>query len=127
MSGSKKTRLSLEELQRLQRNPEAIAGRIVDILNMLTDEDEEVRAWATDCLQEVDHVGPGEAVRIAGLLDHPNAVVVNWACKTLAKAANIRQFQGQLASLREHHPSVGVQRSAELALAGIDAGMKVEG
>lgn len=116
MPETKESRLTIDQLQQLQRNPEAISAKIMDVLNTLTDDDEEVRAWAADCLQEIEVVDPSQAIEVAELCSHSNQVVVNWACKTLAKAVNVSDFQDQLASVLEQHADAGVQQSAAAVL-----------
>lgn len=70
MTGQDKRPLPLSELQHLQAHPQEIAARIEDLFETLTDGDEEVRAWAADCLQEIEHLDGELAFRVATLCQH---------------------------------------------------------
>jgi 2-oxo-4-hydroxy-4-carboxy--5-ureidoimidazoline (OHCU) decarboxylase len=121
MSASEKKRLQIDELQHLQSHPEEIVGKIDQIFETLTDADEEVRAWAADCLQEVECLENELVGRIAGLCKHQNHVVVNWACRTLGKASSVGLCEDELASVLRDHPSVAVKQSAAEALCELTA------
>jgi HEAT repeat protein len=109
-------RLSLEELQQLHRTPETIPERVVQILEVLDDPDEEVRAWAADCLSEIQQLDAAQAQKVAALCNHPNESVAQWACATLAKAHQLEGFQDLLVDALERHSSMGVRQSAVKSL-----------
>ena len=116
MTAHEKRRLQLSELQYLQSHPEEITAKIDDVFETLSDTDEEVRAWAADCLQEVECLDGELATRVATLCRHEDDVVVNWACRTLGKALSVDLCQDQLREVLASHPNLGVKQSAAEAL-----------
>ena len=106
------TPLTLEQLTELHRDPKRIPEQLTQLLITLTDHDEEVRAWAADCLQEAPQLDDQRAEQVAKYCNHENEVVANWACLTLAKAEHLIRFQEQLVTAVKQHSSLGVRQSA---------------
>ena len=119
MTSPDKRRLSLDELQYLQSHPDQISARLDEIFETLTDPEEEIRAWAADCLQEIDQLDVEQSAKVAGLCQHDNHTIVNWACRTLAKSVNVNNCQDTLADVLVRHPNVEVKQTATEALCEI--------
>jgi len=119
MAVDHKRQLDLAELQELHNFPDRVPCQIVQVLEALTQENEETRAWAADCLSVVVQLDEHQTSQVSEFCSHENEFVANWACKTLAKSKHLDQFQDRLVEALEKHPSTGVKQSAANALAGL--------
>lgn len=119
MAVDHKRELDLPELQELHNSPDRVPGQIVQVLQAMTQENEEVRAWAADCLSVVEELDDQQSSQVSTFCNHENEAVANWACKTLAKSKHLDQFQDLLVEALEKHLSTGVKQSAANALGGL--------
>lgn len=119
MTAEQMKRLTLEQLQELHQHPERIPSQICWLLETLTSDNEELRAWATDCIQELPALDDPSAAEVAAYCQHKNQFVANRACLTLEKATNLPQFQDSLAQALVSHASIGVRQSAAATLGAL--------
>ena len=109
--------LALEQLKSLADQPTQVLIHIKEILLALASTDEEVRAWAADCLQLIEVLPETETAQVAGMLDHSSEYVVTWACKSLSKSSVIDGYQNELSQVLNGHPNIGVKQAAAAAIA----------
>jgi len=110
--------LSLERLQQLVSSPEQMAGQLMQILASLASEDEEVRAYANDCLEQIEQPSHVLASKIALQCEDPHVPVVNWACKLLGRIGTT-DCQLPLVKVLKNHESMGIKQQAALSLSNI--------
>ena len=109
--------LTLEQLKSLADQPTQVLIHVKEILLALASTDEEVRAWAADCLQLIEVLPETETAQVAGMLDHASEYVVTWACKSLSKSSVIDGYQNELVLVLNGHPNTGVKQAAAAAIA----------
>jgi HEAT repeats len=119
MSTETANALNLDQLRTMFDQPSSIVQQLSSVLLSFTQADEETRAWAADCLEQVNSISESVAAEISPLTEHSCEYVVNWTCRMLGKAANVSSFQRQLVKVLASHPSIGVQQTAVLALQGV--------
>lgn len=107
--------LSLAALQELSREPALAASQLRSLLATLAEPDEEQRAWASDCLEQVEAPAISDVEPIATLCMHENAAMASWACKLMGRTGNA-QFEKLLAQTVAEHASTVVRQQAALAL-----------
>ncbi len=85
------------------------------LLATLAEADEEQRAWASDCLEQVDAPTASDVEPLTELCLAENATVACWTCKLLGRTGNA-QFETRLAQALAEHTSNAVRQQAALAL-----------
>ncbi len=110
----------LERLKELVSDPVAANQQLIAVLLTMLDENEEVRAWASDVMSAVETPASEWAPQLAALTRHVNACVASGACKLLGKlGAHATAFQSSLADALSQHASKSVQQSAASALQSV--------
>lgn len=108
--------LSIARLKELARSPEASQQHVIAVVLTLQDEDEEVRAWACDALEEVNPTQES-AAQLAELARHVNPTIAGWSCKLLGRLAEAATpYQAAIANTLSAHASSGARQMAALAL-----------
>ncbi len=108
--------LPLDKLQQLALEPEQAQSHMLSILSSLASDDEEVRAYASDCLEQIETPEPAALAQLASHCTAHSAPIANWACKLLGRIGTIA-CQGPLTAALNEHESLGVRQQAALALA----------
>jgi hypothetical protein len=112
--------IPLERLRQLVTDPTAANEQLVAVVLTMLDDDEEVRAWASDVLSAIESPQAAAAPQLAELTRHVNAPVAGWACKLLGKLGpQAKDHQAAVASALSSHPEVAVRQLAALALQSI--------
>ena len=110
----------LERLKTLAGDPIAANQQLVAVLLTMLDENEEVRAWASDVLTNVEEPSSEWGPQLAELTRHVNAPVAGWACKLLGKlGSHATAYQSSLAAVLTQNSAKSVQQLAALALTTI--------
>jgi len=107
--------LSLEHLQQLVTQPELIPSQVMSVLASLASDDEEVRAYANDCLEQIEQPAEAWLPQLAPRCNDPCAPVANWACK-LTGLIGSAACQHPLVTALRTHASIGVRQQAALSL-----------
>lgn len=110
--------LPLATLQQLAMEPEQSQSRMMSILGSLASDDEEVRAYASDCLEQIEAPDPEMLTQLASHCSERTPSVANWACKLLGRIGSAACQAPLIAALKEHE-SIGVRQQAALALTKI--------
>lgn len=110
--------LPLDKLQQLAMEPEQAQTHMLSILGSLASDDEEVRAYASDCLEQIEAPEPAALAQLASHCTAHYAPVANWACKLLGRIGTTACQAPLIAALNEHE-SIGVRQQAALALTKI--------
>lgn len=114
--------LTVESLKQLAASPDATRERIGDVLLALASSDEEVRAWASDCLSQLDSIDHEASNEVAKHCEHPSPVVVSWACKLLAKCSPADPaWESLICQVLGGHDSVAVRAEAAGALGRLES------
>ena len=109
--------IPLNRLQELVNDPVAANQHLVAIVLTMLDENEEVRAWASDVLSTVEDPTVDAANQLAELTRHVNAPVAGWACKLLGKMGSAgTKHQNMICVALKTHPEIAVRELAALAL-----------
>ena len=110
----------LERLKELVADQVEANKQLIAVLLTMLDENEEVRAWASDVLTSVEEPSVEWAPQIAELTRHVNAPVAGWACKLLGRLGNdATRYQSSLANAVRQHPEQSVRQLAALALKSV--------
>lgn len=110
----------LERLRELVSDPAEANKQLIAVLLTMLDEDEEVRAWASDVLSVVEEPASGWAPQLAELTRHVNAPVAGWSCKLLGRLGDgATQYQTSLTQALTQHPEQSVRQLAALALQAV--------
>ena len=110
----------LERLKELVADQVEANKQLIAVLLTMLDENEEVRAWASDVLTSVEEPSVEWAPQIAELTRHVNAPVAGWACKLLGRLGNdATRYQSSLANAVRQHPEKSVRQLAALALKSV--------
>ncbi len=113
--------LTVEDLQRLAKSPKDTHERISDVLLSLGSADEEVRAWASDCLSQLESLTRDGANTVKQYCEHDSAPVASWACKLLAKCESPDpQWESCICQALDHHESIAVRAEAAGALGRLE-------
>ena len=107
--------LSLDELRALKRDAKAVASQLDRLMSTLTSDDEELRAWASDCLELVEADGIHDLATLEAAATDIHPPVAGWACKLLGRAAQPRSETALVAAL-SLHPCLTVRQHAAAAL-----------
>lgn len=117
------TKLTLEQLREIQVSPDQAVGKLPQLLETLSDQDQEIRAWAADCIQSVEELDAEAARTVAAYCSHSNESIASWACRLIGISASVVDYQDQLITALEKHDSLGVKQSAAQALAKVGCGL----
>lgn len=109
----------LEQLKQIVGQTKRIVSEIPSVILSLTSPDEETRAWAADCLQEVEQLTTAQADTIESYCEHECQFVAFWTCKLLGRAQNVDRYQEKLAKCLASRDEVGVRQVAAQSLAGV--------
>jgi HEAT repeats len=111
--------LPLERLKALAAHPGQARQQTIAILLTMLSDDEEVRAWASDALGEIEEVPVETATQLAELTRHVNPPLAGWACKLIGKLPEPSNHQSALAIALTQHPSISVRQLAALTLGSV--------
>ncbi len=112
--------LPLERLKELASDSVAANQQLIAVLLTMLDENEEVRAWASDTLSNVEQPASDLGPQLAELTRHVNAPLAGWACRLLGKMGEAAtRFQSSLANTLSQHAEKSVRQLAALALKSI--------
>ncbi len=112
--------LPLERLKILAADAAAANQQLIAVLLTMLDENEEVRAWASDTMSNVEQPSSELAPQLAELTRHVNAPLAGWACKLLGKmGAQATPFQSSLVAALMGHAEKSVRQLAALSLKSI--------
>ena len=120
MSALDSENISIERLQEIAGDPSLAAKSIRLLLNAMRSEDEEIRAWASDGLQQIEQPDPALASELAELCDSTMAPIAGWACKLLSRLGEqATDYQSAVTHTLGTHPEITVRQEAALALGAI--------
>lgn len=119
MTTTRADRFSVEELRRIASTPGEAGKFVIALLATLEDDDEEVRAWASDALQSIDSPPREHALMIAESCGNKQSAVAAWACKLIAKLHDVGEHQAAIARALNQHPSISTRQEAAAALGRI--------
>ncbi len=112
--------IPLARLRELVADPAAADQQLIAVVLTMLDDDEEVRAWASDVLTTVEQPAPDLAPQLVELTRHVNAPVAGWACKLLGRlGSHATQYQQALAMALSTHADTSVKQLAALALQNV--------
>ncbi len=112
--------IPLARLRELAADPAAADQQLIAVVLTMLDEDEEVRAWASDVLTNVEQPAPKLAPQLVELTRHVDAPVAGWACKLLGRlGSQATQYQHALANAMLTHTDLSVKQLAALALQNV--------
>lgn len=110
----------LERLKELVLDQVEANNQLIAVLLTMLDENEEVRAWASDVLTSVEEPSGEWAAQLAELTRHVNAPVAGWACKLLGRLGDgATRYQAYLANALSQHAEITVRQLAALALKSV--------
>jgi HEAT repeat protein len=110
----------LERLKELVGDQAEANKQLIAVLLTMLDENEEVRAWASDVLTIVEEPSSAWAPQLAELTRHVNAPLAGWACKLLGRLGEqATGYQSSLATALAHHAEKSVRQLAALALKSV--------
>ena len=110
----------LERLRELVDDPAAANKQLIAVLLTMLDEDQEVRAWASDVLTAVEEPASDWAPQLAELTRHVNAPVAGWSCKLLGRLGEqATRYQSSLTQALTQHAEISVRQLAALALKSV--------
>ena len=110
----------LERLKELVADQIEANKQLIAVLLTMLDENEEVRAWASDVLTSVEEPSIEWAPQLAELTRHVNAPLAGWACKLLGRLGKeATRYQSSLAQAVSQHPEKSVRQLAALALKSV--------
>ncbi|GAB5402649.1 MAG: hypothetical protein Aurels2KO_08800 [Aureliella sp.] len=121
MTATTSTNLSVDELKQLAASPEETQSQLGNVLLALASADEEVRAWASDCLAQIECVSSDGANAVKQYCKHAAAPVASWACKLLAKCQpSAPEFERLICEAMDNHESIAVRAEAAGALGRLE-------
>lgn len=110
----------LERLKELVADQDETNKQLIAVLLTMLDENEEVRAWASDALASVEEPSIEWAPQLAELTRHVNAPLAGWACKLLGRLGEeATRYQSYLAIALSQHAEKSVRQLAALALKSV--------
>jgi hypothetical protein len=112
--------LTVEELSELHRDPRASAEQLGRLLATMASEDEEERAWANDCLEQIDAPTVTQLGMLETLSSDTCAPVAGWACKLLGKSGS-SQCESALVNALSNHANMTVRQNAALGLGRLES------
>jgi len=120
MSQTEASPLALDEVKGLVENIGEATEQVESLLITLQSDDEELRAWASDALQEIDQIPKSLSLSLGRFCLHAKAPVASWACKLIGKSESAASEQQHcIADALGTHPELGVRQQAALVLAQI--------
>ena len=112
--------LGLASLQEISRNPHLAASQVMALLSTLRTADEELRAWAADCLQLVTRPPQDVVPQLALACSDACPPVAVWACILLGRLGEqALPWQDALVVALQQHDSLTVRQQAARALGQI--------
>jgi hypothetical protein len=109
--------LTIAQLRELTNDRTAAAHKLAEVMLCLESEEEEIRAWASDVLENIGAPPASYAEHFASLCQHDCAAVAGWACKLLSKlGAPAVSYQSVIVRSLRTHASLGVRQLAAAAL-----------
>jgi hypothetical protein len=118
---SSKLGLTLDQLKAITGDPSRICSEMTAVILSMTNPDEETRAWAADCLQEVETIDRAKADEIFPLCQHQAEFVVYWTVTMLGKSGDVSPYENQITNILKSHPTIVVRQAAAMALAHLNA------
>ena len=110
----------LERLKELVADPVEANKQLIAVLLTMLDENEEVRAWSSDVLTNVEFPSSHWAPQLAEMTRHVSAPVAGWACKLLGRlGSEATRYQSSLAQALSQHAEKSVRQLAALALKSV--------
>jgi len=110
----------LERLKELVADPVEANKQLIAVLLTMLDDNEEVRAWASDVLSSVEEPSSDWAPQLAELSRHVSAPVAGWSCKLLGRLGeDATRYQSSLTQALSQHPEKAVRQLAALALKSV--------
>jgi HEAT repeat protein len=110
----------LKRLKELVTDQSEANKQLIAVLLTMLDEDEEVRAWASDVLSNVEAPSSEWGPQLAELTRHVSPPVAGWACKLLGRLGDeATRYQSSLAQALSKHAEKSVQQLAALALKSV--------
>lgn len=114
------TQLDLEQVKKLASNPVDAAESAVALIECLSCDDEEIRAWTSDALQAIEQVPDVLGSTLAERTMHALGPVASWSCRLLGKLGPAATgYQAALARALNEHENLGVKQQAVVALSHI--------
>ncbi len=112
--------LAIEKLRTLAHGDQPAGRYILELFATLQDDDEELRAWASDALQTIQTTPHEMAATIAEQCANANAGIAAWACKLLTKTGSrASEFQAAIAACLRNHSELHARQQAAQALSEI--------
>ncbi len=112
--------IPLERLKELVGDPLEANKQLIAVLLTMLDESEEVRAWASDALTNVEEPSSKWAPQLAELTRHVNPAVAGWSCKLLGRLGDdATRYQSSLSQALSQHAEKSVRQLAALALKSV--------
>lgn len=110
----------IAQLQALANDPAAAAQAATDLIECVADDNEEVRNWATEALENLSEPAAADAAKIAKLVSSPADDSAFWALKLLGRLGEEALTQESLiaAALSESR-ALAVRQNAAWALGKI--------
>jgi HEAT repeat protein len=111
---------SIDRLRHMAAGDEVVGPHIVDLIALLGQSDEEVRAWVSDVLQTVEQAPPEIAQALVGFCESKHPPVAAWACKliaTLGPAAT--PLQHAIVKVLDQHAELTVRQQAAQSLSQV--------
>lgn len=110
----------LERLKELAADPAEADKQLIAVVLTMLDENEEVRAWASDVLSGVEQPSADWAPQLAELTRHVNPPLAGWACKLLGRMGKVAtRYQTSLVQTLQTHSEKSVRQLAAFALTTI--------
>ena len=110
----------LKRLKELVADPVEANKQLIAVLLTMLDENEEVRAWASDVLSSIEEPSSDWAPQLAELTRHVSAPVAGWACKLLGRLGEqATSYQAPLTQALSQHAEKSVRQLAALALKSV--------
>jgi HEAT repeat protein len=117
MASAAPSPLTVEQLQTLAADPAAARAALLPVLHCMAAEDEEVRSWGAEVLENLEQPPPDSVSHIAPLTLHAAVPVAGWACKLLGRlGAAAANAEPDLLQALTGHPSEAVREEAANAL-----------
>ncbi len=85
MAHATATELSIDQLRELAGDPDATLAQLTSVLGSLVGQDEERIQWSCEALENCGVPSASQLGDLIPLLKHPDALVVSWTCKLLAR------------------------------------------
>lgn len=111
-----------QQLQRLSSDPEGASECAVELLGFLEDSDEEVRQWASECLENLDCPRSADASKFGKLVISENEDCAFWALKLLGRLGEqAKPEEERIAKALDKGFPITVRQNAAWALSKMGA------